>query len=68
MSLINLNSTDNKFRKRATVIDTAKLKTSVTVPLTREHEELLLKASTGGDHFRATGGGHVATGRYVCIN
>ena len=36
-----------QFRKRASVIDTAKLKTAVTVPLTHEHEELLLKASTG---------------------
>ena len=50
-----------QFRKSAPVIEIAKLKIAVTVPLTREHQDLLSKASTGGDRFRATGGGHIAT-------
>ena len=48
-----------KFRKRAPTINIAKLNTCVTLPQTRERQDALLKASTAGNRFCATGGGHI---------
>ena len=48
-----------QFRKCAPTIDIAKLNTVVTVPHTRERQDVLLKATSAGDRFRATGGGHI---------
>ena len=48
-----------QFRKCAPSVAIAKLNTAVTVPQTRERQNVLLKATSAGDRFRATGGGHI---------